>query len=43
MIRSMDDTNARRDWGWHHQYDLKATVAGMTFDFYSIPFVISSE
>ena len=27
--KSIDDTQARKDWGWHHDYDLKRMTADM--------------
>jgi len=27
--KSIDDSTARRDWGWNHKYDLKKTVSDM--------------
>jgi nucleoside-diphosphate-sugar epimerase len=29
--KSIDDSNAQKDWGWHHQFDLNAIVETMLY------------
>jgi hypothetical protein len=31
-FRSLDDTNARADWGWNPEFGLSEMTAGMDYD-----------